>query len=255
MTDQLLAVTAAHGRAGGRRLPVLSPGVGLPCDTCDESCCRSYIVTVTGLDVFRISRGLRLAPERFVVAVELQPSDHGFRIDTGSNLHRLALDKRADPGREGWCVFWEPADSGAGRCGIYRHRPGVCRTYPATLVDGEVALRDDVLCPAGSWGPASGLLSDIWRRRAEQQYAELEIDAMVNTWWNDHFRPAETAGVPAAGAKGDAYRRYLNFLSTLYGRMDERITTVTPWARPQRWMAAEVRRALGEAEIGGPASL
>ena len=70
---------------------------------------------------------------------------------TSASSSRSTSERR----HAGWCVFWMPFGETSGRCGIYAHRPQVCRTYPATLVDGEVARRDDVLCPAGAGARAA----------------------------------------------------------------------------------------------------
>ena len=156
-----------------------------PCAQCREACCRDYLVTVSGLDVYRISIGLGLHPGQFVVPTSFGDPPDGFRVDTTGRTYRLSLDKRRSGAAAGWCTFWMPVGDGLGRCGIYALRPGVCRTYPATLVDGEVALRSDILCPDGSWEVGGGLFSEQWRGRAERQYAELEIDAYVNRRWNE----------------------------------------------------------------------
>jgi Fe-S-cluster containining protein len=184
-----------------------------PCARCTEACCKEYLVTVTGLDVYRIARGLGLAPPQFAVTVPVQrPGVEGFRLGTADDRFQLALDKQRAGAYAGWCVFWMPFGETAGRCGIYAHRPQVCRTYPATLVDGEVARRSDVLCPPGSWGPGSTLVSDEWRRRVERQYAELEIDAVVNACWNK----SETA----AEAADDALDVYLTWILEVYEHLD-----------------------------------
>jgi Fe-S-cluster containining protein len=167
----------------------------------------------------------------------------GFRLDAGEDRFRLALDKRRDPERLGWCVFWMPFGTTSGRCGIYAHRPQVCRTYPATLIDGEVARRTDVLCPAGSWGPGSTLLSDEWRSRVERQFAELEIDALVNARWND-------SDLPPAPAT-DAFDAYLTWLLEVYEHLDGEDGSPLDWVRPDRSVLAAVLRAL-DAVAGSP---
>ena len=205
-----------------------------PCARCTEGCCKAYLVTVTGLDVYRIARGLGLAPNQFTVAVPVQRSGAvGFRVDAGADRFQLALDKQ----RSGWCVFWMPFGSTSGRCGIYAHRPQVCRTYPATLVDGEVARRDDVLCPVGAWGPGSALVSEQWRLRTERQYAELEIDALVTQRWND-------ADLPAVPAR-DLLAAYMAWLLEVYERLDEDDAAPLDWeVRPDRRVLDAVLRVL-----------
>ena len=208
-----------------------------PCARCSEGCCKEYLVTVTGLDVYRMTHGLGLAPRQFAVVVPVQrPGIEGFRLDAGEDRFQLALDKQRHGERAGWCVFWMPFGTTSGRCGIYAHRPQVCRTYPATLVDGEVVRRDDVLCPAGSWGPGSTLASEAWRRRTERQYAELEIDALVNKRWNG-------SEVPAASA-ADALDAYLTWTLEVYERLDHDDASPLEWVNPDRSVLDAVFRAL-----------
>jgi Fe-S-cluster containining protein len=198
-----------------------------PCSTCTEGCCHEYLVTVTGLDVYRITRGLSLAPAQFTVAVPIvKPGVEGFRLGAADDRFQLALDKQRGAPRAGWCVFWLPFGETAGRCGIYQHRPQVCQTYPATMVDGEVARRDDVLCPAGSWGPESELLGEAWRRRAERQFAEYEIDAIVNRRWN-------TSGAVPEGT-GDALDAYATWMLAVYAELDGHPAAPLEWTNPDR---------------------
>lgn len=198
-----------------------------PCARCTQGCCRDYLVTVTGLDAYRITRGLGLAPHQFTVAIPIRrPEIEGFRLGAGGTRYQLALDKQRQPDSRGWCVFWLPLGSASGRCGIYGHRPQVCRTYPATLVDGEVARREDVLCPAGSWGPGSTLMSEQWRRRAERQYAELEIDALVNRRWND----CELPPAPLT----DCLDLYLTWLLEIYEGLEGADGSPLDWDHPNR---------------------
>ena len=211
-----------------------------PCSTCTEGCCREYLVTVTGLDVYRITRGLGLAPAQFAVVVPIvKPEIEGFRLGAADDRFQLALDKQ----QGGWCVFWMPFGDTAGRCGIYRHRPQVCQTYPATMVDGEVARRDDVLCPAGSWGPGSALASEAWRRRAERQFAEYEIDAIVNRRWN------ASAAVPDGAA--DAFDAYATWMLGVYAELDGDPAAPLDWTRPDRSVLGALEAVLDARPPGG----
>jgi Fe-S-cluster containining protein len=208
-----------------------------PCAQCHEACCRDYLVTVSGLDAYRISTGLGLHPGQFIVPTSYGDPPDGFRVDTTGRTNRLSLDKRRDGPAAGWCTFWMPVGDGLGRCGIYALRPGVCRTYPATLVDGEVALRTDILCPDGSWGEGSGLFTAQWRSRTEHQYAELEIDAYVNRRWNE-----SAVLTPVAE---DGYRRYLDWIFAVYRNLSASGVT-TDTTVPSRAVLAQVLRLLAE---------
>ncbi|MFT4164116.1 MAG: YkgJ family cysteine cluster protein [Microlunatus sp.] len=203
-----------------------------PCARCHEACCRDYLVTVSGLDVHRISTGLGLAPRQFVVPTSFGDPPDGFRVDDSAQTYRLALDKRRTGEAVGWCTFWLPFAGGLGRCGIYALRPGVCRTYPATLRDGEVGLRDNIMCPDDAWTATSELFTASWRRRAEQQYAELEVDAYVNRRWN---RTAQLNSDPQ-----DGFGRYLDWMLKIY----DRTGPVVEGNRPSRELLSQVLKQI-----------
>lgn len=215
-----------------------------PCSTCHEGCCRDYLVTVSGLDVYRISAGLGLAPSQFTVPTAFGDPPSGFRVDGSNRRYRLSLDKQTNGGAAGWCVFWMPFDSGLGRCGIYALRPGVCRSYPATMVDGEVALRPDLMCPDGAWGLDSGLFTERWRGRAERQYAELEIDAHVNRRWND--------SAPLTDDPGEGYAHYLDWILGVYGGLTESLGDGPDALAPSRRVLEELERALSLTSVAEP---
>jgi hypothetical protein len=128
-----------------------------------------------------------------------------------------------------------PFADGLGRCGIYPVRPRVCAAYPATLVDGEVARRTDVLCPDGAWGPGSALASPAWRDRTARQYAELEIDALVNERWNAATPPPDLA---------DALDAYRTWSLAVYERMDAAPGAPLEWTVANRAVMAALRAAL-----------
>lgn len=207
-----------------------------PCSTCHEACCRDYLVTVSGLDVYRICIGIGLSPGQFARPTAFGDPPSGFRVDTSDRRYRLSLDKQSAGGAAGWCVFWMPFESGLGRCGIYALRPGVCRSYPATMVDGEVALRPNIMCPEGAWGPTSGLFTQRWRAQVERQYAELEIDARVNLLWN------EAASLTEDAAEG--YQRYLDWMLAVYGGLAARVGVGPDALAPSRDVLDELARVL-----------
>jgi hypothetical protein len=94
------------------------------------------------------------------------------------------------------------------------------------MVDGEVVRRDDVLCPAGAWGPGSALASEAWRGRVERQFAEYEIDAIVNHHWN-------TATAIPDGT-GDALDAYTTWMLGVYAALDSDPAAPLDWAYPTR---------------------
>jgi Fe-S-cluster containining protein len=168
---------------------------------------------VSGLDVHRIATGLHLAPEQFVVAVP-QPEEtpYSFRLAGMQDTYELALDKagnRLDDDRP--CVFWLPVGSAAGRCGIYPYRPYACQVYPATLEDGVMARREDVICPAEAWRDNT-FEAPIWRRQYLRMQCEADIYQLAVGRWNYHFeQTAQTDGL--------ALPTYLAYLMALYDNL------------------------------------
>lgn len=157
-----------------------------PCATCTRRCCHHYIVTVTGYDVWVIARGLRLAPEQFLIAVpQWTPTGRGFRLDRGERTFEIALDKARARTKERPCVFWYGLPGGGGRCGIYPFRPQVCQTYPAVLHQGAALRREDVLCPADAWRDGA-LQGPPWRGRLTHMRVETDIYGLMVARWNQH---------------------------------------------------------------------
>jgi Fe-S-cluster containining protein len=159
-----------------------------PCATCTERCCHHYLVTVSGYDAWLIATSMRLAPEQFLVPVkERETTGGGFLLSGEGPTYDIALDKAPARSEEKPCVFWVGVPGRGGRCGIYPVRPRVCQTYPAYLHDGQVARREDVLCPTAAWRDGT-LQHPAWRRRLEAMRVEYDIYRLVVACWNDHVR-------------------------------------------------------------------
>ena len=101
---------------------------------------------------------------------------------------------------------------GQGRCGIYPHRPLVCRTYPARLHHGSVDVRDDAMCPPGAWN-ISGMDLPAWRMSLLRMELEWALYARVVERWN-----AFVASGPAAAAY--ALPVYCGYLMNVYARLE-----------------------------------
>jgi len=199
-----------------------------PCTNCTLGCCRKYLVTVTGYDVWVIANGLNLAPEQFIVTVpQKAPNGRGFLLDpSSSTTYNIALDKQQakDEGRgcdDEPCVFWIELDGGIGRCGIYPLRPYVCQTYPGTFVDStQVVRREDVLCPDDAW--RDGVLQrPIWRERVLRMFVEYEIYGLAVSRWNYHVQ--HTLHPDRIDPLG-----YYAFLFSYYGKLEPLRASVTP---------------------------
>ncbi|MGH7199171.1 MAG: YkgJ family cysteine cluster protein, partial [Planctomycetaceae bacterium] len=130
------------------------------CESCHAGCCRSFAVPVTGADLLRIERRLRLPFAEFacrwadpsgVIARNYAPH---FYFDDEPHVPFVICLLHAPsaflPGTTKCRFLVEcPADAdhplGAARCGIYEHRPGACRAFPTRLNEtGDLAVIHDV---------------------------------------------------------------------------------------------------------------
>lgn len=212
-----------------------------PCDGCDGRCCHAYLVRVTGYDAWVISSALRLPMEAFLSYLPSpEGSGAGFMLDRSGVTHGLALGQR--PGeRETACVFLRTLPDGRGRCSIYPHRPLVCRAFPAALQGDGVAVREELVCPPGSWEP-SAMALPAWRRRVLAVEMERAADRLVVSRWNERVQ----------AGPGDAVwpiREYFAFLAEAYGRvaplldpMRRRGTAPGAWGRVGAPAAGSPRR-------------
>lgn len=145
------------------------------CTGCGN-CCRETVVLLTDADVKRISEGTGKLPNEFVRffgkdAVEMgQRHPLWVQFDSGRAVMGLKW-------RTGHCVFLDDDN----RCGIYEHRPVVCREHPfnVTLSDTgaveRISLSRVVECPHDWDGRNS--LREIrtvvrWNERQSDVYSE-----------------------------------------------------------------------------------
>ncbi len=185
-----------------------------PCANCTMGCCRQYIVTITGYDMWVISRGLNMAPEQFTVVVPaMEPGPRGFLLDSSNQYFNIALDKRPAKTDEKPCVFWLEFPDGLGRCGIYPLRPYVCQTYPANFAGNTVVhRREDVPCPTDAWRDGR-LQHPLWRGRLIRTYVEFDIYALAVSRWNYH-------AVNTPRPEGINALSYFNFVLHYYSRLE-----------------------------------
>jgi len=155
-----------------------------PCSSCTKRCCSNYTVSITGYDAWVIGTGLRLPLHSFLVYFPLDgDTGRGFRLAPDGPGHDIALDKVGKYQKGNPCVFWVDLNGGRGRCGIYTYRPFVCQTYPAYQQENDVLLRDDVLCPPGSWNLTAMDLA-LFRGRLHRFRVEQDVYAYVVSRWN-----------------------------------------------------------------------
>jgi Fe-S-cluster containining protein len=154
-----------------------------PCATCGR-CCRSYVVPVCGHDIWQICRAQRLSPASFLVAApQPKPDPEGFRLERDGPTFYVVLDKRGRFTIKQRCVFLVTLAGGHERCGIYEHRPMVCRTYPMNLMASVVSPRPDLLCPPDSW-PDEVIRRPTWRANLIRQRMRFDVYSVVVARWN-----------------------------------------------------------------------
>lgn len=171
-----------------------------PCASCTMRCCANYTVSIVGYDAWLIGTQLRLPLESFLIFFPVAAeNEKGFLLEPGGQRHEIALDKVGEFQKGNPCIFWVDLMNGRGRCGIYPVRPYVCQTYPAYQQEETVLLRDDVLCPEGSWNLA-GMDLPLFRKRLFRFRMEQDVYAYVVAAWN---RQVERQGLRRA--VGDYY--------------------------------------------------
>jgi Fe-S-cluster containining protein len=186
-----------------------SAGGGHPCATCG-ACCRGYLVPLCGQDVWRISRELQLAPERFVVA--WREEDDGpdrFRLEADGPRYTLVLDRRGWSAQRSACLFLLTLPGGQDRCGIYAKRPAACGAYPMLLRRDAIALREDPLCPPGAW-PADEPARPAWREALQRARMDFDVYHAVVERWNAGRRGGGAARHPS---------EYYQHLLRVYGAL------------------------------------
>lgn len=113
------------------------------CVTCTGSCCREYLVHVSGRDAVTIARAQALDFSQFLdFWSEAEPTMLGFRLAGRDDTVALALRRRGDKS----CTFLIDLDDGISRCGTYSSRPLTCAAFPLHLFHGSAAIREGVIC-------------------------------------------------------------------------------------------------------------
>jgi Fe-S-cluster containining protein len=211
-----------------------------PCATCGR-CCRSYVVPVCGHDIWQICRAQRLSPSAFLIAVaQPEPNPEGFRLERDGPTYYLVLDKQRRFAINERCVFLVRLAGGHERCGIYDHRPMVCRTYPMNLNYPVVSPRPDLLCPPDSW-PDEVIARPTWLRNLVRQRMRYDLYSIVVARWN-----ARVADMPPDFAfHMHDYSSYLLNVYDRLARFDDRLGSArlveveASWRRPPQTPAPD----------------
>jgi hypothetical protein len=153
--------------------------------TCAEKrCCHATVVYPTGADIYRIATTLAVPPWHFTVASPADVSDdNAFALDKSGARYRAALAKAPGSHPEPRpCTFLIRAADDAARCGLGDLRPGPCKSFPSSLVDGEVRLAHGV-CSCREWS-----LADVDQRIEKelllQELRDRRAYADVVASWN-----------------------------------------------------------------------
>ncbi len=165
------------------RLPVVvvTEG-GATCFSCPAPCCSSYLVPLTGFDVWRLVRGLQL-PWREVAEVRASLARSSFAIDDSDA--RLGLFLPAHHGEV--CRFLLQLPNQQQRCGVHSSRPLACRVYPWAPDGGSqlgVQIMAHAMCP-----PPQRAHFDSQRGEAHHaiavELAEWPLYDFLVSRWND----------------------------------------------------------------------
>jgi Fe-S-cluster containining protein len=127
-----------------------------PCDSCHSGCCRAFAIPVTGADIIKIERGLKLDFWDFVCrwadpdgSIARNNAPHFFFADEPNTPFVICTTHAPSSFHEGStkcrflveCAPDEENPIGASRCGIYNHRPSSCHAFPMKLDDaGELTI-------------------------------------------------------------------------------------------------------------------
>jgi Fe-S-cluster containining protein len=110
-----------------------------PCVSCHTDCCKEYVIFVNAHDVYRLSMGLGLAPEKFLEIYGAKDYSLGIEVEEG--LIDLALKQK-----NGGCEFLEETKD-VFRCTVNDFKPGVCKSYPFAMENGKLIQMDKIMCP------------------------------------------------------------------------------------------------------------
>lgn len=165
--------------------PVFAPRRESICAGCDRRlCCYHYRVTITGFDLWRISKTLDVPARQFVMYTK--PAEAGgasFLLAPGGDAFELVLAKTAEPRRRGGCLFLVRTRGGAHRCGLGELRPDACARYPAYFQeDGLLRVINN---PDGCWRSWSVHELDPGeerRRHEEHERHKEEYRGIVAEW-------------------------------------------------------------------------
>lgn len=156
------------------------------CATCTTArCCVVFDPELTGADLHRLVRGRGLDPADIA---ELRP----VRVDQAgpdaillapSLGYELRLRTKAWDPNDRRCTFLVSLGPEVHRCGVYQHRPIVCRTFPTELTSlGVMVGNPEQICPPNAWSAARADLPGLRLLHAHAERERTLHRAFVARW-------------------------------------------------------------------------
>ena len=180
------------------------------CGECTCGCCRKFAIPITGYDILKISKNLKININSFI---EIDPVPEE-RIEDESSI--VGLFKFAESASDGFykfcmkkvesslvpgvfkCIFLQEwynnpdnpsVENIVARCGIYGNRPTICAAFPATvdksgyfavIVSKKITEEDNILyklCPR-----------EIVREDFPQNSESILRTVLMNKYEQDFFK-------------------------------------------------------------------
>ena len=196
---------ASAARPSFDALPEASSSSG--CSTCTTSrCCVMFDPEITGADLLRLMRGVGLEPRDIA---ELKPTRKDQAGDDAIHLgderawdlrlrRTAALAGTQGPGGTRRCGFLvdltHPEMLPASRCGVYEHRPLVCRLFPSDLTSfGVMVGTPEAVCPPQAWSQERADLPTLHHLHLVARHERERFRVFIAAW-----NPASEALVGAA---------------------------------------------------------
>ena len=147
-----------------------------PCVTCHTDCCKEYVIFVNAHDIYRLSEGLEMAPEKFLEIYGAKDYSLGIKVKEG--LIDLALKQK-----NGGCEFLEE-NKDVFRCTVNDFKPGVCKSYPFTMKNEKLIQMGNIMCPV-DWD--IGEFEKMMSSHLKKDKSEWKFyDELVEEWNTKH---------------------------------------------------------------------
>ncbi|MEZ6047760.1 MAG: YkgJ family cysteine cluster protein [Planctomycetaceae bacterium] len=138
----------------GAELPILGQSKENPCADCHAGCCRTFVIPLTGADIWKLERDLKISFWEFACrwedthgSIAQKYAPHFYFQDepqTPFVVGLLQSESTFQPKTTKCRFLMEGAPDeehplGVSRCGIYHSRPSACRVFPTRFDDtGDV---------------------------------------------------------------------------------------------------------------------